>query len=138
MKILKLIAAILFGLFLFYGGINHFMHPEFYNPFIPDFLPKLWVNYATGLVEIILGAGLCIPACRRNSALGAMVLMIAFTPIHLLDLWSETPAIGSHKAAWIRIGVQGLFIAWMFWLSRPRKIRTKTSAERRSSKPNQA
>lgn len=119
MKIIQLIAAVLFGLFLIVGGVNHFLKPEFYDPFIPDFLPKLWVNYATGIVEIILGIGLCLPAFRRNAALGAFFLMIAFTPIHLWDLWSDTPAIGSHAAAWIRLGVQGIFIGWMYWLSRP-------------------
>jgi uncharacterized membrane protein len=119
MKTLQLIAAILFGLFLIYGGINHFLNPEFYNPFIPDFLPELWVNYATGLVELILGIGLCLPKFKQKAAFGALLLMIAFTPIHLWDLWSETPAIGSRTAAWIRIGVQGLFIAWLYWLSRP-------------------
>lgn len=119
MKILQPIAAAVFGLFLIYGGVNHFLNPEFYDPFIPDFLPKLWVNYATGIIEIILGVGLCIPAFRRKAAFGALLLMIAFTPIHLWDLWAASPAIGSRTAAWIRIGVQGLFIAWLYWLSRP-------------------
>lgn len=121
MKILQLIAAILFGLFLIYGGYNHFVKPEFYDPFIPDFLPKLWVNYVTGIVEIVLGVGLCIPAYRRKAAWGALLLMLAFTPIHIWDLCREAPAIGSQTAAWIRIGVQALFIAWMYWLSRPGK-----------------
>ena len=123
MKILQLIAAILFGLFLVYGGINHFLKPAFYDPFIPDSLPKLLVNYATGVVEIGLGIGLFLPAFRRKAAMGALLLMLAFTPIHLWDLWRENPAIGSHTAAWVRIGVQGLFIAWMYWLSRPAKER---------------
>lgn len=119
MKILRFIAAVLFGLFLIYGGVNHFINPEFYNPFIPDFLPELWVNYATGVVELMLGIGLCIPRFQKKAALGALWLMIAFTPIHLWDLWSDAPAIGSRNAAWIRIAVQGVFIAWLYWLSKP-------------------
>lgn len=121
MKIVKFIAAALFGLFLVYGGINHFIKPNFYDPFIPDFLPKLAVNYATGIVEILIGVGLFIPAFRQRAAFASLLLMLAFTPIHLWDLWSATPAIGSRTAAWIRIAVQGLFIAWMYWLSRPEK-----------------
>ena len=122
MKIFQLIAAIIFGLFLIYGGVNHFVKPKFYDPFIPDFLPKLWVNYATGIIEIILGIGLCIPALRVKAAFGALLLMLVFTPIHLWDLWREDPAIGSRTAAWIRIAVQALFIGWMYWLSRPGKL----------------
>lgn len=127
MKILRLIAAILFGVFLIYGGINHFIKPEFYDPFIPDFLPKLLVNYATGIVEIILGIGLCIPAYRNKAALGGMFLMLAFTPLHIWDLFRENPAIGSSQAAWIRICVQALFIAWMYWLSRPERSGSEQS-----------
>lgn len=115
---IKTIAAAIFGLILLLGGINHFLQPAFYNPFIPDFLPPLAVNYIIGVVEIFLGIGLCLPKYRNTAALGALLLMIAFTPLHLWDVWREDPVIGSPAAAWIRLGVQGVFIAWMYWIYR--------------------
>jgi len=76
---------------------------------------------ARGGGEILIGIGLCIRAFRQKAAFASLLLMLAFTPIHLWDLFSATPAIGSRTAAWIRIAVQSLFIAWMYWLSRPEK-----------------
>jgi len=40
--------------------------------------------------------------------------MLIFLPIHVWDGFSETPAIGSHNAAMIRLPFQGLiiFISW--------------------------
>lgn len=119
MKYLKLVLTILFAAFMIYGGINHFIKPEFYEPFIPDFIPKDFANYASGILEIVLGIGLLIPKYRKEAALGLVALMIAFLPIHIWDLFRENPAIGSTQAAWIRVPFQFLFIAWAWWLSRP-------------------
>ena len=47
-------------------------------------------------------------------AWGILILMLLFLPIHIWDVFSDTPAIGSHNAALIRLPVQFLliFIAW--------------------------
>ncbi|MGY8948306.1 MAG: hypothetical protein ACKVJM_07915, partial [Flavobacteriales bacterium] len=47
-------------------------------------------------------------------AWGIFILMLIFLPIHVWDVFSEHPAIGSHNAAMIRLLFQGLilFIAW--------------------------
>ncbi len=47
-------------------------------------------------------------------AWGILILMLLFLPIHISDVFSETPAVGSHNAALIRLPVQFLliFIAW--------------------------
>ena len=116
MKTVQLILAFLFGAFLIFGGINHFTTPEFYDPFIPDFLPKPAVNYITGVMEILLGVGLFVPATRNKAALGTMLLMIAFLPIHVADVFKDAPAIGSQQAAWIRLAFQFVFITWSWWL----------------------
>ena len=112
MKYVYLILKILLAVFLIYGGFNHFYKPEFYNGFIPDFLPKLAVNYISGGIEMLLGIGLFLKGYEKKSAYGILLLMIAFIPIHIWDAFKETPAIGSKTAAYIRIAVQFLFIAW--------------------------
>ncbi len=112
MKYISLILKILLAVFLIYGGFNHFYKPEFYNGFIPDFLPKLTVNYISGILEIVLGIGLIIKGYQKKSAYGIFLLMIAFMPIHIWDAFKEIPAIGSKSAAYIRIAVQFLFISW--------------------------
>jgi hypothetical protein len=49
--------------------------------------------------------------------LGIMILMIAFLPIHIIDIFRENPVIGSQVAALIRVPVQLLIIAgaWYAW-----------------------
>jgi uncharacterized membrane protein len=116
-KIFKLVLTFLMAAFMIYGGINHFLNPAMYLAFVPAFLPKMAVVYISGAVEIILGLGAIIPRFRHASCIGILVLMLVFLPIHALDVFLENPAIGSHKAALIRLPVQFLFIAWAWYIS---------------------
>ncbi|MDE5419155.1 DoxX family membrane protein [Labilibaculum sp. DW002] len=106
---------ILFAIFMIMGGVQHFLKPDFYLPFVPDFLPfKMEVIYMSGLLEIALGALLLLKKYARIAAMGIFILMVLFLPIHVWDVFSSTPAIGTHKAALIRLPFQFLFmaIAW--------------------------
>lgn len=99
------------------AGINHFVKPYFYKAFIPGWLPLLPVNYITGAVEVALGASLLIPVFRHYGALGLLLLMIVFLPLHTLDVFKENPAIGSKLLAYIRLPLQFILIwwAWSIW-----------------------
>lgn len=110
MLVFILILKIIFGLFFCYAGIMHFIKPKFFNNFIPDFLPKLTVNYIAGIVEFILGFGLLFNQTAKEAAIGIFILMIFFLPIHIWDLTKEKPAIGSKKLAFIRIPLQFLLM----------------------------
>lgn len=116
MKTLKLILTYLFGAFMIFGGINHFIKPEMYAPFIPDFLPSLAINYFTGIVEIAVGVGVFIPRFRSMATLGILLLMLVFLPLHVFDVFKENPAIGSHQAALIRLPLQFILIAWAWFI----------------------
>ena len=104
------------GSLLLMGGIAHFRTPEISDGFIPSFLPKNLVHYFAGSLEILLAVGIFVPNFRKKAAFLAMILMLAFLPIHVLDAFQETPVIGSLKAAIIRIPFQFLFIGMGFWL----------------------
>ncbi len=118
MKIFKLILTYLFAAFILFGGVNHFLKPAMYFPFFPDFLPKEMINYLGGALEIILGIAVFIPQYRQKACFGLFILMIAFLPFHIWDIFKEKPAIGSHQAALIRVPVQFLFIAWAWFISK--------------------
>lgn len=110
---LKIIVA----LFMIYAGVQHFLNPEFYLPFVPSFLPfQTWIVYLSGAVEIIIGTLLLTKKYQGVGAYALLVLMILFLPIHINDVVSDTPAIGSQKAAIIRLIIQFLAIAlcWKF------------------------
>jgi uncharacterized membrane protein len=116
MKNLKLILTFLFGVFMIFGGVNHFIKPEMYAPFIPEFLPNEVINYLTGILEIVVGVGVFIPKFRSMATLGILIMMLVFLPLHIFDVFKENPAIGSRQAALIRLPVQFLFIAWAWYI----------------------
>jgi len=53
----------------------------------------------------------------KYGALGILLLMIIFLPIHIWDVFSKTPAIGNHEAALIRLPIQFLLtaISWIIY-----------------------
>lgn len=119
MKIIWKILQVLLALFLAYAGIQHFLKPVFYEPFVPAFMPaKTMIVYASGVVELMLGILLLVSKYTKLAATGIIILMLVFLPIHVWDVFSETPAIGSHEAALIRLPVQFLFIAWAYGIRR--------------------
>ena len=104
-----------FAIFLLIAGVNHFYNPSFYEPFMPDWMPKDLANWSSGLVEIIIGGLMLLPSTHLLGLWGALVLMILFLPIHVLDLLKDQPAIGSKGAAVFRLLLQFILIAWLVW-----------------------
>lgn len=112
MKIVWIVIRVLFALFMIFSGVQHLLKPDFYIPFVPSFLPfTTAIIYSSGIIEILLGIMLIVPKYSKQGTLGILLLMLIFLPIHVWDVFSATPAIGSHKAALIRLAVQFLFIA---------------------------
>jgi len=119
MKIVWKVVQVILSLFLIYAGVKHFLTPAFYEPFVPAFLPaKTMIVYASGVVEIVLGVLLFIPKYTKRAATGVIVLMLLFLPIHIWDVFSDTPAIGSHDLAIKRVPFQFVFIAIAYAVKR--------------------
>lgn len=110
------VLGIVFALFIAWGGVQHFMNPQFYYPFVPEVLPfPLAIIYVSGALEVLFGVAYLVPKFRHIGAWGIFFLMLIFLPIHVLDIFIDAPAIGSKTAAYIRLAVQFLFIglAWL-------------------------
>lgn len=119
MKIVWKVLQILLALFFIYAGVQHFIKPTFYEPFVPAFLPfKTAIIYASGIFEAIFGILFLIPKYEKMGATGIVVLLLIFLPVHVWDVFSETPAIGSKEAAYIRLPFQFLLIAWAYAVRR--------------------
>ncbi|WP_329904335.1 MauE/DoxX family redox-associated membrane protein [Porphyromonas pogonae] len=104
----------LLAVFMIYAGAQHFMKPLFYIPFVPAFLPwKECIVLLSGIAEVLVGACLFFPPrISRWGGLAVFVMMLVFMPIHIWDVFSDTPAIGNHKVAIIRVFVQIIFLLW--------------------------
>lgn len=110
-KIFWTVIRYLMAAFMVYGGVQHFINTDFYNPFVPAFLPfKAAVIYISGVIEIAIGLLLLANKTAGIGSLLLLLLMLAFLPTHIWDVFSSTPAIGSHEAALVRLPVQLVFI----------------------------
>jgi uncharacterized membrane protein len=106
MQTTVLFLRVLFGILFCFAGIMHIIRPNFFKNFIPDFLPKLTINYVFGLLEFLLGLGVFFDTTIKNAAIGIFILLLIFLPIHIWDATKVRPAIGSKKIAFIRIPLQ--------------------------------
>jgi len=119
MKIFLKILQILLALFFIYAGVKHFINPTFYEPFVPGFLPfKTAIIYGSGFLEVVSGLLVLIPKYAKLGATGILILLLIFLPVHIWDVFSDAPAIGSQKAAYIRLPFQFLFIGWAYVIKR--------------------
>jgi len=110
--ILTILFRIFIGIFLIFGGIQHFVTMEFYLPFVPSFLPyKPAIIYGSGILEIIIGISFFIPKTKKFAAWVYLLLMLLFLPVHIADIYTDAPAMGTHQAAIVRLIVQFLLIA---------------------------
>ncbi|HAK78963.1 MAG TPA: hypothetical protein DCM71_19145 [Runella sp.] len=48
--------------------------------------------------------------------LGIFVMMLVFLPLHVIDIFKENPAIGSHQVALVRLPIQFVLIAWTWFI----------------------
>ena len=115
LKVKRIIANVL-GIMLILAGIWHIIKPEAYAEFIPHFIPETFANITAAIVELTLGIGVFIPKYRKPALLGVVLLMIAFLPIHIADLFKDEPAIGSQTAAIIRVPIQFVLI-YLVWFA---------------------
>ena len=102
-KISNISAIFILAFMMIFGTYNQVADPAFYDGFIPDFFPKLTVNYISPIVELIIGVLIILPNWRRLGALLFIGLMVAFFPIHIWDLLKDVPAIGSKQLAIISL-----------------------------------
>ena len=104
------------GLLYVLAGINHFRNPRLYLKIIPPYFsnPKL-LNKLSGLAEIILGIGVCIPIISSISAIGIIILLLAVFPANIYMYQNEKARLGLPKwAVLLRLPLQLLLIYWAY------------------------
>jgi len=111
------------------AGVMHFVNPGFYVQIMPPYLPWHWeLVYLSGVIEIVLGVLLVIPATQRAAAWGIILLLIAVFPANLhmamANVQFDPPSpLGqpSETANWIRLPMQLVLILWAWWYTRPER-----------------
>ena len=101
-----------------FAGLMHFIKPKVYLRVMPEYLPNhKALVFWSGIAEILLGIGLCIPVLKDISIYGIILMLAVFLMVHFYMLSSKKAATGIPK--WIlvlRIPLQfGLmYWAWMY------------------------
>jgi len=81
--LIKWLRIFLIGFYAF-AGSYHFINPGFYSDLIPDYLAYYsFINYISGLSEIVLAIGVAIPKTRLLAVKGIIVLLVLFIPSHI-------------------------------------------------------
>ena len=127
MSPVKRVMCYLLALFMTVAGIMHFIKPAMYAALIPPFLPApMFLVYASGVVEIVVGIGLLLPRYRRLAAWGIIATLIAVFPANIyhaaeggLSHPDLPESFANPTGAYIRLPFQFLFIAWAWWFTRP-------------------
>jgi uncharacterized membrane protein len=112
------------------AGINHFVNPSFYTKMMPPVLPAhLFLVYLSGVFQIALGILLLVPAYTRFAAWGLIALLIAVFPANVFmaqhtELFSEF----SPSALYLRLPLQAVIIALIYWYTRPSGFKLPATA----------
>jgi uncharacterized membrane protein len=102
-------------------GILHFVHPQFYRRIVPPVFPSPEALVAiSGVCEIAGGVGLLVPRLRRSAGWGLIALLIAVFPANIymvVDPRRSADATFPMWALWLRLPLQGVLVAWVWWVS---------------------
>lgn len=139
MSKVKTISMYIMGILYVLAGVNHFLMPEVYIAIMPPYmgLHKELV-FASGLIEIMLGALLFLPQYRKIAAWGIILLLIAVFPANIYLAQTNGEVLGiSAFAAWARLPIQALLILWAWWYTRPDSAAKGNAKQKSKSKPSQ-
>ena len=122
MSSMKKISLIVLIIGYLLAGVNHFRIPAFYIGIIPKYLPFPDIlNTLAGLFEIVFALGLIFKPTLQYAAWGIVLMLIAFTLVHIDMLSGHTELNGTHVQpvwAWVRLFFQPVLIAWAWWHTR--------------------
>ena len=108
---LKIASSYFLAIVMLLGGVAHFVRAEFFVAFMPNNFPyKDFCVAASGVAEIVLGIGLLIPRFRTMAAVGVLIMLVLYFPLHIVDLNRYIPKVGSKAVAWIRLPIQVVLI----------------------------
>lgn len=114
---------ILLIVFYAFAGSYHIINPEFYSDLIPEYLPyHNFINYASGLLEILLAIGVAIPKTRWLAVKGIILLLILFIPSHIYFIHVgscvESAFCVAPWIAWVRLLVVHPLLIFWAWVIR--------------------
>ena len=113
---MKKVLPYLLGFIMLLSAVAHILNPAFYTEMVPSFIPLGLANIVAAIAEAVIAVLLFLPKYRSWGGLAFLLLMIAFLPLHVWDLFKENPAVGPSPAPIIRLAFQFLLIYAGWWI----------------------
>jgi uncharacterized membrane protein len=114
----KTVATVLLGALFIAAGANHFVHPALYQHIVPPSFPSpALLVVISGVAEIAGGIGVLIARTRKAAGIGLVLLLLAVFPANVYmaqhpELYRD---MASATALYIRLPLQAVLIAWVWW-----------------------
>ena len=122
---MKTISKFVLAIFMIGAGIMHFVNPAFFLKIMPPYLPlHNELVLLSGVCELLLGILLLVPAYSRWAAWGIIALLIAVFPANLHVFQHQELLQAPPLVHLLRLPLQGIFILWAYWHTRPSKTET--------------
>jgi uncharacterized membrane protein len=116
LQVLQWVGLAFVFLWFFVGGIAHFTLTETEMRIVPPAIP--WPRATvliSGVFELLGAVGILIPATRRAAGVGLFFLTIAVTPANVYMLQHPELFKMSPLVLQLRLVVQVLLLALIFW-----------------------
>ena len=125
MSYIKMISKYVRAILMIVAGTMHFVNPAFFLKIKPPYLPlHNELVLLSGVCELLLGILLLVPACSRWAAWGIVALLIAVFPANLHVFQHQELLQAPPLVHLLRLPLQGIFILWAYWHTRPSKTET--------------
>jgi uncharacterized membrane protein len=118
--VLRTIARLVLGVFLFGAGIGHFTNSEAFLAQVPPWMPAPEAVVAiSGVIELVLGAALVLAPKRYRSVVGWVVagFFVVIFPGNISQFITGADAFGldSDAARFVRLLFQPVLVVWALW-----------------------
>ena len=113
---LRSISRVVLAIVFIGAGVLHFVKTPLYLSIMPPYLPQpkllVWIS---GVFEILGGIGVLPRRARRFSGYGLIALLIVVLPanLHMATHAEKFPI--APIWLWLRLPLQGVLIAWVWW-----------------------
>ncbi|MCW3463847.1 DoxX family protein [Chitinophaga nivalis] len=112
----RIAAAVMFLLI----GTFHLVKPKKLTYMIRGMLPfPLALVIGTGILEIVLGAGLLFSGTQYRAGIALVILLVAMFPANIRVAVNQLPPPGGLPAkpwyTWSRLLFQPVYILWILW-----------------------
>jgi uncharacterized membrane protein len=101
------------------AGMLHFVKPGAYEPTVPDALPgHREIVYASGVAELAGGLAMLHERSARWAGWWLIALLVAVFPANVnMAVHAERFKSVPEALLWVRLPIQALLIAWVWWAS---------------------